>query len=206
MYSLDVDPSSARGEEDAPGCRREPLRFQFTGLSVWLSIDDDDDFSRAIDYMSSSHGIFRIPENHVTAIYGMDLEENLARQKFDIVRKEFGRWEDTLRPVGVIVDVEIAGRNGGLMDMAWSEITYSSSTTHERMLDRLHEIFYDGTCVRQGPWKPHCSLAYDNPEDPALTLHATVDFIAKETPSLLTKTRTVTGMSLWRTEGTMEEW
>mmetsp|Transcript_57221 Transcript_57221/g.170616 ORF Transcript_57221/g.170616 Transcript_57221/m.170616 type:complete len:118 (-) Transcript_57221:157-510(-) len=101
--------------------------------------------------------------------------------------------------------------------MAWMEITLATSSEHECMVDIVHDIFHDSSenkynkadplPPRRRPWTPHISLAYDNPdEDSPLSLGAAF-CLASEFPSLLEKAeRDVTAISLWKTEGQMEDW
>lgn len=73
---------------------------------------------------------------------------------------------------------------------------------------------------RAGPWVPHLSLCYDNPEGfgPNLTRAAVEDLLREECPTLSAVldeggedggagfARAVSGISLWRTAGTMADW
>lgn len=94
--------------------------------------------------------------------------------------------------------------------MAWSELSYAASPDHEEYLGKLRSIFHPDS---QSPlktsssrWRPHLSIAYDNPENTVLSLPHTVQMIAK-IPSLVTHgPRKVVGISLWRTRGNMIEW
>ena len=83
----------------------------------------------------------------------------------------------------------------------------------------------DNVCpVRPAPWVPHLSLCYDNPEETPLNLIDALDVVAKH-PFLLGRDEAtegqgeamaewgssgkqlrLTGLSLWNTEGTMDEW
>jgi len=192
--------------------KREPLRFNFTGYSLWLEVEElDDDLTRTLNMIADENGVIPIPEAHVTAIYGMNhLTEHEVRQRFRTMKsmaKFCESWPDDLRFIGVLMDIELAGVNGGLMDMAWAEITISTSTSHEDHLDSLYDLFFAGHVVNQriAPWKPHLSLAYDNPENSVLNLGRVVDTVLQS--RLLTKSlRRVTGISLWDTNGLLEDW
>mmetsp|Transcript_27429 Transcript_27429/g.40554 ORF Transcript_27429/g.40554 Transcript_27429/m.40554 type:complete len:230 (-) Transcript_27429:261-950(-) len=193
--------------------KREPLRFEFCGYSIWLEIEEkNNDVSNAINQFAQDLGVLPIPQAHVTALYGMDhIDEDEARYRFInyVTPDKFSSWPP-LKPVGIAVDVEYAGVNGGTMDMAWSEITMATSSAHEEYLDILHNIFYGPKSLhgedRHKPWMPHLSLAYDNPDNSVVTLDHTTDLLAQN-PSLLQRAhRKVTGISLWRTRGKMTEW
>lgn len=117
--------------------------------------------------------------------------------------------------------------------MAWAEVSFATSPEHEALVDALHRLFYRRPAVgpasssadeekkdeyvpRSGPWMPHLSLCYDNPEGlgPNLTRPAVEDFLREECPTLASVlddgghriTRAVSGISLWRTAGLMAEW
>ena len=109
--------------------------------------------------------------------------------------------------------------------MAWAEGSFATSPAHEALLDALHGVFHRpaagdrattaGT-PRASPWLPHLSLCYDNPEGfgPNLTLSAVKDLLREECPTLAKVldrngggvVRTVSGISLWKTAGTMADW
>jgi len=72
---------------------------------------------------------------------------------------------------------------------------------------------------RSNPWVPHLSLCYDNPEGfgPNLTRSSIENLMREKCPTLenvlddsgdggVKFTRAVSGISLWRTAGTMAEW
>ena len=58
---------------------------------------------------------------------------------------------------------------------------------------------------RHRPWKPHNSIAYDNPETNTLSLLDTITYMS-DNPTLLGCERRVQAISLWNTHGRMEEW
>ena len=99
------------------------------------------------------------------------------------------------------------GRPGQVCSIAWSELTLATDDLHESALDELYDIFFgpEGRGKRERPWKPHNSIAYDNPETNSLSLLDTVMY-ASRNPSLLGKERRVEAISLWSTVGKMEEW
>jgi hypothetical protein len=70
-------------------------------------------------------------------------------------------------------------------------------------MDKLYEIFQVPE-KRAGPWTPHISLAYDNPDDSVLTLSDTIGYVAQN-PSLM-EARRIKAVSLWSTMGKMAKW
>uniref|UniRef100_A0A7R9Z7B6 Uncharacterized protein n=1 Tax=Pseudictyota dubia TaxID=2749911 RepID=A0A7R9Z7B6_9STRA len=244
---------------------REPLRFSFAGLTVWLHLEQiGSDLDLALSSATELFGLpLAIPSPHVTVVYGMThLDEEEARYRFNVdarrmmtARATAAAEEDgstaggslpKLRPTGVLCDKSFDGVDGEVMDMAWMEITLATSPEHESLVDGLYDIFRrpssaasvfsdsdessdmsancelesggedNGTSStppttmppRPGPWTPHLSLAYDNPEgdspilDPTLARRLTDEF-----PTLLgTEERAITAVTLWRTEGRMDEW
>ncbi len=137
-------------------------------------------------------------------------------------------WPD-LTATGIFVGAEFDGVNGGEMDMAWAEISFATSPEHESLVSELYDIFYrrdatrldDTTNVssidekkedyppRSQPWVPHLSICYDNPEgfSTVLTRQSFEDFLRDKCPTLaVKKDYAVSGISLWKTAGTMAEW
>jgi hypothetical protein len=118
------------------------------------------------------------------------------------------------------VGAEFDGVDGGLMDMAWAEISFATSTEHEAIIDDLHNIFYSSEeCQpRSHPWVPHLSICYDNPDGYGcvLTQQSFIDFLRSKCPTLAVTadanestvkfTRAVSGISLWKTAGVMADW
>ena len=124
--------------------------------------------------------------------------------------------------------------------MAWAEVSLSTSPDHEMLITALYDIFYrrytnkgessshdsnheekkDEYVPRSGPWVPHLSLCYDNPEGfgPNLSRSLIAKFMREKCPTLecildlddseegVKFSRAVSGISLWRTTGTMAEW
>eukprot|EP00804_Cyclotella_cryptica_P027456 CCRYP_008875-RA/>CCRYP_008875-RA protein AED:0.04 eAED:0.04 QI:177/1/1/1/1/1/2/732/210 len=125
--------------EDRPTA---PLRFIFSGYSLWLelkqfniSTDGRGDLSRMVDDAAIKFQTVPIPMPHVTALYGIELEEEDVRRIFreDVRRvleeksserrKKSGfddsgsrkaLWPD-LEALGILVDVEYNGVNRGTM-------------------------------------------------------------------------------------------
>mmetsp|Transcript_26639 Transcript_26639/g.63883 ORF Transcript_26639/g.63883 Transcript_26639/m.63883 type:complete len:428 (-) Transcript_26639:3297-4580(-) len=146
-------------------------------------------------------------------------------------------WPD-LMATGIIVGAEFDGVDGGTMDMAWAEVSFATSPEHEMLINALYDMFYrrsasslelrsscsndeekkDEHAPRSGPWVPHLSLCYDNPEGfgPILSRSLIEKFMKEECPTLKNAiddidnavkfSRAVSGISLWRTAGTMDEW
>eukprot|EP00804_Cyclotella_cryptica_P027455 CCRYP_008875-RB/>CCRYP_008875-RB protein AED:0.06 eAED:0.06 QI:177/1/1/1/1/1/3/340/316 len=236
--------------EDRPTA---PLRFIFSGYSLWLelkqfniSTDGRGDLSRMVDDAAIKFQTVPIPMPHVTALYGIELEEEDVRRIFreDVRRvleeksserrKKSGfddsgsrkaLWPD-LEALGILVDVEYNGVNRGTMDMAWAEVTFATSQEHEALIDALYGLFCSRpihsspATPRSIPWVPHLSLCYDNPEGfgPNLSRGAVQKFISEKCPTLKSAihnnssceevkfSRSVSGISLWQTAGTIDQW
>ena len=186
---------------------REKLQWIFKGLTLWVETEEfDNDLTKAIDYASQFYGTEKIPMSHITAIYGMThLSANEAMEKMEKVAEVFGNgWPAPLdRPVSVKQDLAKAGRPGQVCDVAWAELTLKTNEKHEEAIDKLYEVF-EVPEKRTGPWHPHISLAYDNPDDSVLSLADTIAYVAQN-PSLM-ESRRIKAVSLWQTEGKMEEW
>lgn len=205
MSSLSTSSSASSSTMDASARRK--LQWEFKGLTLWLELEEfDDDLTRAVEDFSSRHSSPFIPKPHTTAIYGMDhISADEARGRLRRVGEEVGTWPSFARPTGVTSDIAVCGRPGQVCSIAWSELTLASGPGHEEALDRLYRLFYGEDFRRDSPWKPHNSIAYDNPETNALSLLDTVVY-ASENPSLLGRERRVEAISLWSTEGKMEDW
>lgn len=210
--------SSSSASSD-PSDRRK-LQWKFKGLTLWLELEEfDSDLTRAVEDFSSRHSSPFIPKPHTTAIYGMEhLSVPEAKERLRRVADVVGPWPAFARPTGVTSDVAVCGRPGQVCSIAWSELTLASDPLHEAALDALYRLFYDdddssfsseeassSLPARDRPWKPHNSVAYDNPETNALSLLDTITYLGGR-PTLLGRGRRVEAMSLWNTEGTMEEW
>lgn len=191
---------------------RDPLNFRFCGYSIWLDIcgsEEGGDYYSCIDACAEKFGLEPI-QGHVTVIYGMThlTDEEVRRTFRDELMprfmKERRKWP-SLKPIGVLSDVELDGVRGGMMDMAWSEISFSNSDEHESCVDLVHQIFYGSAKDREGIWRPHASLVYDNPHSSPLNLFETMKVVAKY-PSLLSSAVHVRGISLVKTEGYITEW
>lgn len=195
---------------------RRKLQWEFKGLTIWLELEEfDNDLSRAIEDFSSRHSSPFIPQSHTTAIYGMEhLSVEEAKRRLREVPSKIGVWPAFGKPTGVTSDIAVCGRPGQVCSIAWSELTLASNPEHELAMDKLYQLFYDEDIdhnvltefpVRDRPWKPHNSIAYDNPETNALSLLDTVIY-ASRNPSLLGRGRRVEAISLWSTVGKMEDW
>ncbi|KAL9179069.1 hypothetical protein ACHAXT_000111 [Thalassiosira profunda] len=205
--------SSISSAASTSSAERRKLNWKFRGLTLWLELEEyDGDLTTAVEDLSSRHSSPRMPIPHTTAIYGMEhLTPAEAKARLHRVKAEVGPWPAFARPTGVTSDVAVCGRPGQVCDIAWSELTLASDAAHEAALDRLYGLFYgeeweaSGAAARDRPWKPHNSIAYDNPETNALSLLDTITYLGGR-PTLLGRGRRVEAMSLWNTEGTMEEW
>eukprot|EP00980_Cylindrotheca_fusiformis_P019841 scaffold6966_cov112-Cylindrotheca_fusiformis.AAC.19 len=192
---------------------KEPLRFVFSGYSVWLELEQyQDDLDRVCaeskERLGLPHGV---PEPHVTAIYGMThLSEQEARKKLQQVAEDVQDWP-ILEHKGFVNDIELEGVNGGAMDMAWMEGTFATNEKHEFYLDLLYNAFFDldldnpveDTKQKRAPWAPHVSFAYDNEFNP---IPDEVLYQLIEEYPTLKNNRNVKGISLWSTEGTIDQW
>jgi hypothetical protein len=89
--------------------------------------------------------------------------------------------------------------------IAWAELTFPTNEEQEEALDKLYHLFELAPRKKGEHWHPHVSMCYDNPEDTVLNL---TDFIlyAAQHPTLLTNSRKVKAISLWRTEGKLAHW
>lgn len=113
--------------------------------------------------------------------------------------------------------------------MAWAEVTFATSPEHEALIDSLYNLFYTKPtsnsqsthhATRSVPWVPHLSLCYDNPDGfpHNLSRKSIKKFIHEKCPALesaidhnrssegVSFSRGVSGISLWRTAGTMSQW
>lgn len=234
--------------------RHPPLRFLFSGYSLWLELEQRDidagglgDLDRVMIDAADEFSLGgAIPSPHVTALYGINTieEEDEMRRVFRenvkaVLSKESEKrassdgklWPD-LEATGIIVGAEFDGVNGGSMDMAWAEVSLATSPEHEALINALHELFYHRSsssspfneekkeeyAPRSNSWMPHLSLCYDNPDGfgPNLSRAGIEAFMREKCPTLenvLDNTgsgikfeRAVSGISLWRTAGRMDEW
>ena len=166
----------------------------------------DNDLTRAVEHFSFKHNSPFIPQSHTTAIYGMEhltIEE--ARARLRKVREVIPQWPTFAKPTGVTSDIAECGKPGQVCDIASSELTLATNPHHEAALDILYELFYGPVYTRDRPWKPHNSVAYDNPETNCLSLLDTIMY-ASQNPSLLGMERRVASIALWSTVGKMEDW
>jgi len=190
---------------------RRQLQWEFKGLTLWLELEEfDNDITDAVEDFSSRHSSPFIPKSHTTAIYGMEhLSIDEAKCRLRRVKDVLigGEWPKFAKPTGMTSDIAEDGKPGQVCSIAWSELTLATNPEHEDALDSLYKLFYEDSSMpdRHRPWKPHNSIAYDNPETNALSLLDTVIY-ASQHPSLLGKERRVEAMSLWSTEGKMHEW
>ena len=182
---------------------RLPLQWVFHGLTLWLEFEEfESDLLNAIRDASKRYGTECIPLPHATAIYGMThLSEDDASCRLRELRLIDG-WPRMERPVGIKQDIAQEGRPGQVCTIAWAELTLATNKHHEAVLDQVYDAFDMGP--RIGPWTPHLSLAYDNPNDTTLSFSDFLQYVA-EHPTLL-HSRKVTALSLWNTKGKMADW
>lgn len=84
------------------------------------------------------------------------------------------------------------------------EVEFETSEAHEELVDAVYEAFHDGVRVR--PWEPHVSIAYENPDIAKVNLDFAIKFM-EQYPTLTSQTtRRIKAISVWRTEGKMEDW
>mmetsp|Transcript_42334 Transcript_42334/g.90056 ORF Transcript_42334/g.90056 Transcript_42334/m.90056 type:complete len:335 (-) Transcript_42334:189-1193(-) len=205
--------SVSSSSSSTPPSERRKLQWKFKGLTLWLELEEfDSDLTRAVEDFSSRHSSPHIPKPHTTAIYGMThLSPDEAKERLHQVPSVLagGAWPAFDKPTGVTSSIAEYGKPGQVCSIAWSELTLSTSPEHEDSVDALHRLFFGEDWEPEGgrdrPWKPHNSVAYDNPETNALSLLDTVVY-ASRNPTLLGRERRVEAMSLWITEGKMEEW
>lgn len=133
----------------------------------------------------------------------LSIEEAKARLRR--VREVIPQWPTFAKPTGVTSDIAVCGKPGQVCSIAWSELTLATNPQHETALDLLYELFYGQDYHRDRPWKPHNSVAYDNPETNCLSLLDTIMY-ASQNPSLLGMERRVAAISLWSTVGKMGDW
>jgi len=199
-----ISTSSSSSSDDLS--TRRKLQWKFKGLTLWLELEEfNHDLTRAVSDFSSKHSSPFIPKPHTTVIYGM---EHLSTQEAKARLQQVTEWPSFSRPTGVTSDIAVCGKPGQVCSIAWSELTLSTNPAHEDALDALHKLFFgEGWSAesRDRPWKPHNSIAYDNPETNTLSLLDTVMYMGRN-PTLLGRERRVEAMSLWSTEGKMEEW
>ena len=184
--------------------KRLPLQWNFHGLTLWVEFEEfGNDLTKAIQDASSFYGTEAVPKPHATVIYGMkhlSIEE--ARDRLHQIPSIVPQWPIMEPPVAVKQDIAVEGRPGQVCSIAWAELTLSTNEKHEAALDEVFSLF---DMPRNGPWSPHISLAYDNPEETVLNLGDTIAYVARH-PTLLLKQRKVEAISLWSTEGKMADW
>lgn len=206
--SDDFSPSEGV-QDEVP--RRQNLQWKFKGMTIWLELEEfDNDITHVIHDLALDNGVLAIPKSHTTAIYGMDhITEEEAKARLQTFAKEIKVWPSFRAPTGVVQDIAVAGNPGQVCSIAWAQLTLASSPEHESALDALYGAFYgEGSSEqvsRHKPWTPHNSVVYDNPENTVLSLMDVLVHMMKY-PTLLSNERRVQAISLWSTEGKMEDW
>ena len=166
----------------------------------------DHDLTKAIHSAATFYGTEEIPLPHATIVYGMEhISVDEAKEKLHQLPTLLpdGKWPLMQRPVAVKQDIAVEGRPGQVCSISWAELTLPSNEEHESAIDQVYSLY--GLGERKGPWTPHISLAYDNPEDTVLNLGDTISYVTQH-PTLLMKSRKVEAVSLWSTEGKLADW
>lgn len=196
-------------QEEPPLTLRQ-LDFAFDGYTIWLIPASQSRVADSMNQLAASLSIEAVPAPHLTLFYGVTFQDDAAAVAAFGSVKDVCQSFPPLRCVGCVCDVEMAGVDGGLMDMSWAEISYKRDSQHHNPFKAAHAAF----CSEQDPaavdesfkqWKPHMSLAYDNPSGNRLHTASLLRAIV-ETPGLMQPTREIVGMQLWRTKGTMGQW
>jgi hypothetical protein len=184
---------------------RLPLQWEFYGLTLWLEYEEFDyDLTKANYHFAGKYGTGVIPTLHSTIIYGMKhLSVDECKERLQQIPSVLpqGAWPRMERPVAVKQDIAIEGRPGQVCTIAWAELTLRSNDEHEQAMDAVCKLF--GT-ERKGPWTPHLSLAYDNPDNHVLNLMDMIQY-THENPTLFQERRPK-AVSLWDTNGKMGDW
>lgn len=87
---------------------REPLRYNFEGYSITLTLEQfDSDLDKALVFAAARHGLEPVPEPHVTLLYYLvDLSEEEVRRLFrEQVRFTITSWPP-LEAVGLLAGIE----------------------------------------------------------------------------------------------------
>jgi hypothetical protein len=141
-----------------PNKRRPALQYIFSGYSIWLELEQQEvdingigDLDVAVALASDEFNLGGvIPSPHVTALYGITTiatdEEARSMFRGEVMKTISKRaekrqrdggsrkvWPD-LEATGVLVGAEFDGVDGGLMDMAWAEISFATSAEHEAII------------------------------------------------------------------------
>lgn len=208
---VESDVSSVASLSDLPKFertvpQRKPLQWDFHGLTIWVELEEvDKDLTKAGYHFASIYGTEVIPKMHLTAIYGMEhLTETEARRRLAQIPMNLpdGKWPIMERPVAVKQDLAEDGKPGQVCTISWAELSMKTNKEHERAMDTLCKLF---EVDRKGPWTPHLSLAYDNPDESVLKLSDVIAY-TMQNPSLLQEERRVAALSLWSTRGKMGDW
>mmetsp|Transcript_29008 Transcript_29008/g.54754 ORF Transcript_29008/g.54754 Transcript_29008/m.54754 type:complete len:202 (-) Transcript_29008:913-1518(-) len=191
------------------------LTYVFSGYTLWLDVlDEDNSIRNVMDGMEAEHNTAHIQRPHVTLVYGVPHTLESSLLSFRSLLPHFSSLKaKTLTPNGLICDTEIAGVNSGKMDMIWSEVSLKASPAFASTRRAIESIFdvtgneekKDGTGREDGEeWRPHLSLAYDEPGGGTLDLKSVVRHVSKEEG--IWKDVKIKGVSLWDMNGTIEEW
>jgi len=207
--NIDDDNAATTLESEFERLPQNKLNWKFHGLTLWLELEEyQSDITNAISDLASHFRTESIPKSHTTAIYGMThLTVDEAIKRLHRVKDVVSSWPTFDPPTGVVSDIAVDGQPGQVCSIAWCELTLPTNDAHEQAMDALTSVFFDEDEERQRnePWKPHNSIAYDNPEGAKFSLRHLIKYVA-EHPSLVTHERRVEAISLWDTNGRMEDW
>jgi len=207
LYYKDDDDNDVATILEIERVPRNKLNWKFKGLTLWLELEEyRSDITNAIFDLASHYQTELIPKSHTTAIYGMThLSVDEAIRRLHKVKDVVTSWPTFDPPTGVVADIAEEGQPGQVCSIAWCELTLSTNEEHEKAMDALTSVFFDDEYRRNGNWKPHNSIAYDNPEEATFSLRHLIKYVA-EHPSLVMHERRVEAISLWDTNGRMEDW
>ncbi|GMI03451.1 hypothetical protein TrLO_g6333 [Triparma laevis f. longispina] len=192
------------------------LNYKFSGYTLWLDVHDDEGVYRSIiDGLEEEFETSHIERPHITLVYGAPHTLYSAQQTFTSLKPHLQSLSSqTLTPIGLVTDTELYGVNGGKMDMIWSEISLKANPTLEGIQSNIGRLFSldDGAQKKDGSapppetstWRPHLSLAYDEPSGGALNLKSVVKEFNKY-EKVWEEVR-IKGVSLWDMNGRIEEW
>ena len=192
---------------------RPPLSFSFTGFTVWLlpKQSPTNDLTKLAKSFAKLTNTEPLPcRPHITLFYGVQLNggEEQAKEMF-LELKESVKSFPGFCVNGLVCDTEFAGVNGGLMEMAWSELSLKLQDEHLPFVDRCKDVFRGGKTNKEDNWIPHLSLGYDNPMEGCLydmsALTRAIGEVNGDGEDIYRK-REIEGLALVDTNGRIDEW